>query len=997
MAQVRIKYDERGNPIPKNPAGVGLARYFKEPKATNTGVKRDSDRNPKSTTAKANHAQRANDSVPATILYGASAKRQKVGGGFQPRNNLQSRPDRKGTVWAKGLTAKPGIKTNINNLSSAPSFDSSSFKSKEVCTRSPKPLSNEANSGNSKAALKSAGDNSNPVNIDLSSPKPVFKNFKLRNNNSNAKSKSQADSSKASNWCGNSDYVSKKIDLSNNSALRQSGSYTSPKANSSTITSAPQHVVYSSKYLGRLERAVDTRRKTAEEERSKLPIRGYRADIRWALRKKDVLLLIAETGSGKSTQVPRFLCDEPWCKKKTFKVRGHREVVGGVIAITQPRKLPALTLARRVAEEMGFPSRLVGTDKGIHQTFCDVGYSVRFDKWTPPKMRIKFLTEGMLLRELLVDPDLKQYSAVLVDEIHERTMNVDLLTGFLKKIVTGDKNGRHGVPLKVVIMSATTNMTIFRDFFNAKCDIRRSSASSVSTYSSWEGCSDGVKPDGENETTTWRNSNSTATFNGPVSVAATKDGSIVEEVRVPGRQHEVTFFNTPGPVTDYFDAMVRTIHKIHTTKAYPGDILCFLPGQSEIESVRQLITAKMPDFDGKIVPRMEVLTLYGQMDVAQQKAVFDPLPTKRTRKIILSTNIAETSVTIPGIKYVVDSGKAKIKEHRHRVGIDSLLVKPISKSSAKQRAGRAGRESAGECYRLYSEGQYLKLAESDVPEILRTDIITAVLSMKARGVKDPLAFPLIDPPERDAVVKALIQLLRLGAISTDNSITEVGKKIARFPLSPTHGRILVAAAPEGYDCIFEAIDVLACLNTEGEIFRQPTSEKQREETQSARDSLTRREGDILTLLTTIQRCLSEAPPGERSTWCEQHQINWSSMKYAIQIRDQLQRTCVHEGLLQEKQKDLTEFEPITEEKGEALLKCFLKAFADKTAVLHPDKSYRTTGTRDVIAIHPGSVMHGRKCEAIMYLEPVYTSKYFAKKVSMVQIDWVMEALAAQQT
>lgn len=672
--------------------------------------------------------------------------------------------------------------------------------------------------------------------------------------------------------------------------------------------------------------------------RKELPIWQHRVQIQEALRgsKNDVLVLVGETGSGKSTQVPQFLYQEPWCKRRKVNVPGSEDevFVGGSIAITQPRRVAATTLAHRVSQEAGTPL-------GKGKTTGLVGYSVRFDHQVPKGTRIKFLTEGTLLQELLRDPYLRQYSAIIVDEIHERSLDVDLLVGFLKQILSSDQKMRGGVPLKVIIMSATADVDVIQSFFN-------SSANNSST-------------------------------------------NRVQVLRIKGRQFPVEITHEPQPVADIQDSLVKRLFKIHMEEPLPGDILAFLTGQEEIESAQKLIEEYAATLASN-VPKVKVFPLYGQLSIDGQREAFLPVPAKFTRKIVLATNIAETSVTVPGVRYVVDCGKAKMKQYRPRLGMESLLAKPISKSSAIQRTGRAGREAPGKCFRLYTEDAFdTVLRDSDLPEILRNDVLGAVLTMKARGIRDVLAFPLIDAPETEAIEKALLDLHYLGALSNDGSITSSGEKMARLPIPPPLGAVLLAAEKPDFDCVVEVIDIISCITSGEDIFLQVQSEEGQEEMEVSRKEVQRREGDLITYLTTMQRYTSEN--ANRIEWCKQKKINIRNMRQAMNIRRQLRGICLKEKLLSEPPlPDPQPFTPLNPERAEAILQCFLRGYALKTAMLAPDASYVTVYGKHVVAIHPSSVLHGQKKEAIMFLDHVYTNKNYAKKVSAIRATWIEEAL-----
>lgn len=673
------------------------------------------------------------------------------------------------------------------------------------------------------------------------------------------------------------------------------------------------------------------------KSRQQLPIWQHQSEIRTALndlKKNSVVVIVGETGSGKSTQVPQFLYRESWCQRRKVKIQGSQDemYVGGTIAITQPRRVAATTLAHRVSQEVDTPLGK-GRNEGL------VGYSVRFDRVIPRGTKIKFLTEGMLLQELLRDPHLRQYSAVIVDEIHERSLDVDLLTGFLKQILEGNMQGRGGVPLKVVVMSATVDVDAIGRFFTPK--------------------------------------------------SKEQDVSL-QVLRIKGRQFPVKVLHEPRPVPDIQNALLKAITAIHQHEPLPGDILAFLTGQEEIEAAQKLIEEYASGLASNM-PKIKAVPLYGQMSIEAQREAFRPVNADLTRKIILATNIAETSVTVPGVRFVIDCGKAKMKQFRSRLGMESLLAKPISKSSALQRTGRAGREGPGICYRLYTEEAFGTLAEADLPEILRNDVLGAVLTMKARGIKDVTVFPLMDAPDTEAIEKALVHLLFLGALNDDGTVTVTGEKMARFPVPATLGAVLLAASKPEFDCVLDVIDAISCITSGEDIFLQLHSEEAQEAAVEARKELQRREGDIITYVTTIQRYTAEN--ADRTDWCKHRKINIRNIKQALNIRRQLRAMCVKEKLLTETPpNDPQPFVPLSPERATLIIQCFLRGFALKSAMLAPDGRYVTVQGKHAVAIHPSSVLHGQKKEAIMFLDHVFTNKSYAKKVSSIQAVWIAEAL-----
>jgi ATP-dependent RNA helicase DHR2 len=762
--------------------------------------------------------------------------------------------------------------------------------------------------------------------------------------------------------------------------------------------------------------------------RKALPIASHADEIRTKLRSHDVLLLVGETGSGKSTQVPQFLMDEPWCRASAVSMpaasdgysppsnsnsRASTNIkikVGGCIAITQPRRLAAISLAARVAAELGTPL-------GSSSPSSQVGYSVRFDTSVSPCTRIKFLTEGMLLQEMLRDPCLREYSAVIVDEVHERGVNVDLVLGFLRRMVAGDrgKNDRGGVGLKVVVMSATADMETIEEFFphvGSEHNGKPVNGSHISTTglqdhengnidedhdesdseSSWSGLSSS-SPAPPNIQSSRRSLSSTTN-----NIEACLSNPLLTSCHIKGRQYPVETIYTPSPVQDILDSALHTILHIHTYEPLPGDVLVFLTGQEAVENLASLCHEAYLSLiqDPKTrsnIPKLLILPLFAALPQHAQQRVFEKTPS-RTRKVILSTNIAETSLTVPGIRYVVDSGKCKKKQFRSRLGLDSLLVKPISKSAAKQRKGRAGREAPGTCYRLYTERDYLLLDQDNDPEILRCDLSQMVLDLKARGVDDVVNFPLLTQPPREALERALLHLLQLQALDPETGkITSLGISLAKLPLSASLGRVLLAAAEPQYGCLPECIDVIAALSVEN-IFLNTTTEEKKEEAEAARRELYRREGDHLTLLAAVQAYNSES--SDRRSWCQRHFISHRAMQAVMDVRKQL--LAQSKRLMTSKSPPPPPTPQSSKNTNDAidlpnrLLKAFLTGFVSNTARLMPDGSYRTMMGNQTVAVHPSSVLFGRKCEAIVYNEFVFTQRSYARGVSAVQLDWVGELL-----
>ncbi|KAG7891919.1 hypothetical protein KL936_001862 [Ogataea polymorpha] len=620
--------------------------------------------------------------------------------------------------------------------------------------------------------------------------------------------------------------------------------------------------------------------------RESLPVYQVKNELLAQVRSAKVCVLIGETGSGKSTQIPQFLMDE---NKKG-------------IAVTQPRRVAAINLATRVSEEYGC---VLGRE---------VGYSVRFSNVSNRQTKLKYITDGMLLRELMLDPILSRYSTVIIDEAHERTILTDLLLGFLKDLIF---NKRADDEFKVIIMSATLDAERFSQFFE----------------------------------------------NAPIFF-------------VEGRMYPVERYYLGQPVEDIVDTVIKTVVQLNQTEP-TGDILCFLAGQEDIDRVVDTLNKLAPILP-KEAPILVPMPLYAALPSHVQMEVFRPVKANQ-RKVILATNIAETSVTVPGIRYVVDSGLRKVKVWRHQLGLSTLLIAPISKASAAQRAGRAGREAPGKCYRLYRETDYFKLSDNTEPEILRSDVISPVLMLKKMGVNDILGWHWLENPGRESLVAALQQLYSLNALNDRGQITELGEKMVVLPVAPHLAAVLIRA--HGLGCLGPVIDIVACLSVDN-LLMSPPSERRDEVNERRKDTckLGTIYGDLLMLKELFDLYTSLADNTERKEWCKQLCINFKGFKDVLRVRRQI---AEYMGMLKMHEGDGSL-------DAKLVLKAFLSGFLTNTAIGMPDRSYRTVATGDLVSVHPSSLLFGQRKPAIMYIEYVYTVKGYARAVSMIELEWLQE-------
>ncbi|MDP2435195.1 MAG: oligonucleotide/oligosaccharide-binding fold domain-containing protein, partial [archaeon] len=470
---------------------------------------------------------------------------------------------------------------------------------------------------------------------------------------------------------------------------------------------------------------------------------------------------------------------------------------------------------------------------------------------------------------------------------------------------------------------------------------------------------------------------------------------------VEGRQFSVQLMYTLEPEPDYLDAAFLTVLQVHTKKA-PGDVLVFLPGQEDIEAVASLLESrqkqavKQAEEDvqaGRQSSEEEklyrVCCMYAALPPEKQMAVFEPAPAG-VRKIVLATNIAETSITINGIKYVVDCGLVKSKTYNPKTGLEALLTIPVSKAAARQRAGRAGREQEGVCYRLYTEGTYEKLREQTQPEIKRCSLDHLVLQLKALGVADVLNFDYMDPPPLESLSRALERLLLLGALDVEGALSRpLGHAMAQFPLAPMYGKTLFSA--KGFGCTSEVLSIVAMLSVDT-IFHMPFN--QRSQAEEAKRRFTSREGgDHLTLLNVYNAYLEEHV-SKRHAFCRQNFLNERSISKAVEIRNQLQDYCTQ---MEIDPRESCWLQSDTVKDPEPIRRCFLSGFFLHTAIKDPSGlCYRTVLENKLVYIHPSSVLFNVKPNCVVYADLISTSKHYMHDVIPIQESWIQEVLPNYQ-
>lgn len=637
------------------------------------------------------------------------------------------------------------------------------------------------------------------------------------------------------------------------------------------------------------------------EKRKELPVFAQMDEFFEKYNSSQIMVMIGETGSGKTTQIPQFvaLSDLPQ-RSKVIGADGNE--VPRMIACTQPRRVAAMSVAKRVAEEMDLT---LGKE---------VGYTIRFEDMTERSSTIlKYMTDGMLLREAMHDPNLERYSCVILDEAHERTLATDILMGLLKDVA------KRRPDLKIIVMSATLDALKFQKYFH----------------------------------------------NAPL-------------LKVPGRTFPVEVFYTQEPEKDYVEAAIRTVLMIHQAED-PGDILVFLTGEDEIEDACQKIRTEAerlqveePDLCGPL----KVVPLYSSLPPNQQQRIFDPAPpAARTggppgRKVVVSTNIAETSLTIDGIVYVVDPGFSKQKVYNPRIRVESLLVSPISKASAQQRAGRAGRTRPGKCYRLYTERDWAsELIEQTYPEILRSNLANTVLELKKLGIDNLVTFDYMDPPAPETVMRALELLNYLGAFDDHGHLTPLGEIMAEFPLDPQLAKMLIVS-PE-FKCSNEILSIAAMLSVPN-VFVRPSQASQRQAADAARAEFAHPDGDHLTLLNVYHAYKTHCHDMKTgSDWCWQNYLSHRALIQADNVRQQLQRTMERFDLplVSMPFEDKRYYSNIRQ----AIACGFFMQVAHKSAGGGSRAAYTTVKDNQVVSPHPSTTLDHMP-EFVVYHEFVLTSR-----------------------
>ncbi|KAJ3504665.1 hypothetical protein NMY22_g17845 [Coprinellus aureogranulatus] len=624
-----------------------------------------------------------------------------------------------------------------------------------------------------------------------------------------------------------------------------------------------------------------SRTRTLKEQREYLPAFACREELLKVIRENQVIIVVGETGSGKTTQLAQFLYEDGYCQH-------------GLVGCTQPRRVAAMSVAKRVSEEM--ECKLGST----------VGYAIRFEDCTTADTKIKYMTDGVLLRESLNEGDLDRYSVIILDEAHERSLSTDVLMGLLRKILSRRRD------LKLIVTSATMNADKFSKFYgNAPC------------------------------------------------------------YTIPGRTFPVETFHSKSPCEDYVDAAVKEVLRIHLSLP-PGDILVFMTGQEDIEVTCQVVQERLDQLDDPAP--LAVLPIYSQMPADLQAKIFEATPDGR-RKVIVATNIAETSLTVDGILYVVDAGYSKLKVYNPKVGMDALQITPISQANANQRTGRAGRTGSGYCYRLYTEMAYRnELFENTIPEIQRTNLANTVLLLKSLGVKNLLEFDFMDPPPQANILNSMYQLWVLGALDNNGDLTPIGRKMSEFPMEPSMAKMLIASVE--YKCSAEMLTIVSMLSVPS-VFYRP--KERMEEADAAREKFNVPESDHLTLLNVFNQWKSHA---FRDEWAMRHFLHPKLLRKAREVRAQL------EDIMKFQKMEIisagTDFD--------VLRKAITAGYFHQAARVKGIGEFVNIRSGLPTHLHPTSALYGLGYTPsyVVYHELILTSKEYMTQVTAIDPYWLAE-------
>lgn len=615
---------------------------------------------------------------------------------------------------------------------------------------------------------------------------------------------------------------------------------------------------------------------------NELPVYRQRERIVQELQNHQVIIVESPTGSGKTTGLPVILHEAGYAKN-------------GIIGVTQPRRIAAVSVSEYIAKS--FNTTVPGK----------VGYKMRFEDHTVPETEIKIMTDGILLQELKADEFLSRYSVIMVDEAHERSLNIDFILGLLKEIL------RHRRDFKVIVSSATINPHVFSDYFG--------------------------------------------------------DAPIVH---IDSSPYPVELVYSPLPPRAGEEALQEMITRLvvaRVRKKDPGDILVFLSGEKPIKDTIEMLESS------PVAKTLHILPLYGRLTKEEQERVFDPPPKGKT-KVVISTNIAETSVTIDGITTVIDSGLSKVNFYNPRTFTSSLVEGPISRASCDQRTGRAGRTAPGICYRLYEKRDYEHRDRFTLEEIYRTDLSEVVLRMAELGIEDFESFDFISPPGKPGIIGAVDTLMLLDALTRERQLTRVGMMMVDFPLLPRHSRILVEAIYR-YPSVMEDVLIATSFLTTHTPFSLPPGEEM--EARKAHHRLSDPAGDFIAYISLFRNYTALKGKKKQEDFCKANYLDHRTMNEIVNIKHQLEEIVSGFGV------------PIGSGGSNRDILCAISAGLIQFVCVRTGRgtTFRSL-TADQIQIHPGSSMFRESPNFIVAGEIVRTSRMFARSVSPLNRSWLEE-------
>lgn len=603
--------------------------------------------------------------------------------------------------------------------------------------------------------------------------------------------------------------------------------------------------------------------KMSLSKKADLPAYKVRSQLLDLINENQVIIVIGETGSGKTTQLPQILYEAGYQKT-------------GLIGITQPRRMAAVSVATRVSEEMNVK---LGNE---------VGFTIRFNDHTSDLTNIKFMTDGVLLRETLNDSTLNKYSCIIMDEAHERSLNTDILFGIFKKLLTKRRD------FKLIVTSATMNSLKFSKFFNNAI-----------------------------------------------------------QFKIPGKTYPVEIMYQSVPSVDYIDSAVKQALKIHLSNSdNGGDILIFMTGQEDIEITCELIHEELNDLR-KInddILDLDVLPVYSTLSSNMQSKIFKD---SKNRKCIVATNIAETSLTLKHVKFVIDTGLMKLKVYNPKLNMDSLQVVPISKAQANQRSGRAGRTSPGQSFRLYTLSTFEdEMWDEPIPEIQRSNLMNTILLLKNLNIKDIDKFQFIDKPSIESIETSQYELWSIGALDNFGNLTNLGRKMSQFPIDPMLSKLIIISNNKKFRCSVEVIKIVAMLSVPNIFIRSKNDSALQKRADKIRENFQIGDSDHLTLLNIFNQFQNLQSKGKnKEEWCSKNFFNFKSLRSALEVHDQL---------LQLFEKTLNKGNVVSscQDNWDIVKECLCASFYSNAAEFFKNGQYKHLRTGLEMNLHPTCTLNG---------------------------------------